>query len=41
MCYLKEISQKNQERSKLKNTSYRGGPRGYVYFEEEIVRFNN
>ncbi|XP_021775674.1 uncharacterized protein LOC110739534 isoform X1 [Chenopodium quinoa] len=34
----KELSKKNRERSLKKNTSYRGGRLGYLYYEEEIVK---
>lgn len=34
---FKEISDLNRERVKKKISSYRGGRKGYLYYEEEIV----
>ncbi|XP_021751611.1 uncharacterized protein LOC110717260 isoform X2 [Chenopodium quinoa] len=34
---FQELSKKNRGRSVKKNTSYRGGRLGYLYYEEEIV----
>lgn len=36
---MKELSKKSKERSLQKKTSYRGGCRGYLYYEEQIVSF--
>ncbi|XP_063942743.1 uncharacterized protein LOC108204082 [Daucus carota subsp. sativus] len=33
-----EVSKKSKERSLKKNTSYRGGCRGYLYYEEQITK---
>lgn len=37
MIYAKVVSEEARERSKLNNSTYRGGRLGYIYIEEEIV----
>ncbi|XP_074301385.1 uncharacterized protein LOC141632771 [Silene latifolia] len=38
--FIAAISAKFREKSQLKNSSYRGGRRGYQYFEEQVVSFH-
>ncbi|KAK9676600.1 hypothetical protein RND81_11G088100 [Saponaria officinalis] len=35
---FKELSELNRERAKMKTSSYRGGRKGYLYYEEEIAK---
>ncbi|KAL9225837.1 hypothetical protein vseg_001716 [Gypsophila vaccaria] len=35
---FKKLSKLNRERTKKKNSSYRGGRKGYFYYEEEIAK---